>query len=266
MSQLEHESPAIPDDLHPERVAAHLRSRRFGRSLDVRARTGSTNDDARVALDAGAPDGHVVVADHQTAGRGARGRRWHSPPGTDLYFSIAARVALDPSRLPPLTLAVGLGVARALEARGARPVELKWPNDVWIARRKCAGILVEASTRGSTLDGVILGIGIDVNRDAFDEELAAIATSLRLATYERHDRAAVLADVLEAVEVEVDRLVGYGPTPIVQAVEKRLALRGERVRCDDVEGTLLGLAPGGALRLQTDSGPRELLAGTLRPA
>lgn len=254
-----------PPDLEPARIVARLDSSRYGRSLDVRAETGSTNDDARAALEAGAVDGHVVVADRQHAGRGARGRRWHSPGGTDLYLSIVARVPLPPARLPPLTLAVGLGVARAAEALLARAVSVKWPNDVWLERRKCAGVLVEASTIGARLEGAIIGIGLDVNRTELDEELAPIATSLALAAGRTFDRAEVLARLLTAVEVEVDRFVRFGPEPTVQEVEARLALRGERVACDEVEGVLLGLAPSGALRLRTDTGVRQLSAGTLRP-
>lgn len=252
-------------DLDPARVASGLESERYGRSLDVRAETGSTNDDARAALEAGAPDGHVVVADRQSAGRGARGRRWHSPPGTDLYLSIVARVPLEPSRLPPLTLAVGLGVARTVTTLGASGVALKWPNDIWIDRRKCGGVLVEASTRGAALDGVVIGIGVDVNRERFEEEIAPIATSLRRATGRPLDRALVLARLLAEVEREVDRLVRFGPGPTVREVDARLALRGERVACDEVEGVLVGLAPSGALRLRTERGMRELVAGTLRP-
>jgi BirA family biotin operon repressor/biotin-[acetyl-CoA-carboxylase] ligase len=259
------ESHAIPADLGPDLIGAALGSRRYGRSLEVKATTGSTNDDARLALEAGRPDGHVIVADHQSSGRGARGRRWESPAGSDLYFSIAARIPLEPRRLPPVTLAVGLGVARALESLGVEAVELKWPNDVWVAKRKCAGILVEAGTRGATLDGVVIGIGIDVNRQRFDDELADVATSLRLATSRRHARGAVLATVLEAVETEVDRLVRFGPDSVLREVDRRLAMRGEVVACDEVEGTLLGLGSSGAIRIGTATGVRELLAGTLRP-
>ncbi len=257
---------SIPDDLAPDRIARELGTVRYGRSLDVRAETGSTNDDAKRALEAGAADGHVVVADWQRAGRGARGRSWDSPGGTDLYFSIVARVPLAPRQLPPLTLAVGLGVAEAVAPLSPRAsVSVKWPNDVWIDGAKCAGILVEASARGHELEGVVIGVGVDVNRTTFPEELRDVATSLRRATGEALERATVLARVLEAVEAEVDRVVAHGPAPLVRRIGARLALRGRPVRCDDVEGTLLGLAPTGALRLETESGVREVIAGTLRP-
>ncbi len=257
---------SAPADLSAHRVAEALRTRRYGRSLEVREETGSTNDDARAALDAGAPDGHVVVADRQRAGRGARGRAWSSPGGTDLYFSIVARVPVELPRLAPLTLAVGLGVAEAASALAPLSrVEVKWPNDVWLDGRKCAGVLVEASARGATLEGVVVGVGLDVNRERFEGELDGIATSLRRAAGGPFDRAAVLARVLESIEAEVDRFAAHGPGVVVPRVEARLALRGERVVCDEAEGVLLGLAPTGALRLDTGAGVRELIAGTLRP-
>ena len=253
-------------DLIATRVASLLGARRYGRTLDVRMETDSTNDDAREALERGASDGHVVVADHQRRGRGARGRRWDSPAGTDLYLSIAARVPLELSKLPPLTLAVGLGLARAAEMLAPHTdVAVKWPNDLLVDGRKCAGVLVEASARGAMVEGVVIGIGIDVNRVAFDEELATLATSLRLATGQVHDRALVLARALEHVEEEVDRFVERGVAALVPRVDRKLAFRGARARCDDVEGVVLGLAPSGALRIENATGIRDVVAGTLRP-
>ncbi len=253
-------------DLIATNVASRLRARRYGRSIDVRMETDSTNDDAREALERGAPDGHVVVADQQRRGRGARGRRWDSPAGTDLYLSIVARVPLELSKLPPLTLAVGLGLARAAETLAPHTdVAVKWPNDLLIDGLKCAGVLVEASARGTSVEGVVIGIGLDVNRVAFEEELADLATSLRLATGLVQDRATVLARVLDHVEDEVDRFVEHGVSALIPRVDAKLALRGSRVRCDEVEGVVLGLAPTGALRLQTATGIRDVVAGSLRP-
>lgn len=255
----------IPDDLTHARIESALRTRAYGRSLEVLGETGSTNDDARAALERGAPHGHVIVADRQRAGRGARGRTWSSPGGTDLYFSIALRLSIELPKLPPLTLAVGLGIAEAASTLAplAR-VEVKWPNDVTLDGKKHAGVLVEASARGASLEGVVVGVGIDVNRERFDGELEETATSLLLATGAPLDRAAALARVLESIEDEVDRFVAHGAGSIVPRVQARLAMRGERVACDEVEGVLIGLAPSGALRLETERGVRDVVAGTLR--
>jgi len=245
--------------LDAARITERLTTRRLGRSLDVRAETGSTNDDARAAE--GAPDGHVVVADAQTAGRGSHGRTWASPPGTDLYFSIVLREGLLAARLPPLTLAVGLGVARACEAVTGARFTIKWPNDVRHGERKCAGILVESVSAGARVERVVIGIGLDVNREDFGE-LAGVATSLRRVTGAALDRETVLAEALGCVEEEIDRFLRVGPAAIVPRVEARLAWRGEAVECDGMRGTLEGLHDDGALIV----GGRAVVAGTLRRA
>ncbi len=260
------------DDLARESIARLLATQRYGRSLDLRARTGSTNDDARAAAEGGAPDGHVVLADAQDTGRGALGHAWSSPAGTDLYLSIVDRPAVPPRVLPQITLAVGLGVADCVQGFTQRPTLVKWPNDVLVsaadgaAPRKCAGILVETTSSGAQLGAVVIGIGLDVNRAAFEGDLAETATSLAQVCGRTLDRAEVLARLLLEVERWVDRLVHAGGAPIVAALTERLAWRGERVVCGDVRGDLLGVDAGGALRLATTSGVRTLAAGSLRRA
>jgi BirA family biotin operon repressor/biotin-[acetyl-CoA-carboxylase] ligase len=262
-------APSTIADLAPARVAALLRTERFGRSLRVLDVTDSTNDDARGDALGGAPDGHVVIADGQRGGRGSHGRAWASPTGTDLYLSIAARPRVALSSLPQLTLAVGLGVAEAVE-RVLAPhlrarTEVKWPNDVWLLGKKCAGILIEASTTGAELGPVVIGIGLNVNRLHWADELVPIATSLRAARADQAelDRAEVLCALLFAVEAWVDRFALHGGAAVSAALDARLAMRGRRVRCGDAEGTLLGVAASGAIRIATDGGPRELIAGRL---
>jgi BirA family biotin operon repressor/biotin-[acetyl-CoA-carboxylase] ligase len=247
-------------------VQQKLTTARYGRSLELKESTASTNDDARAASLAGAPDGHVVVADAQTRGRGAHGRTWVSPAGQDLYVSIVAHVPVALDQLPPLTLAVGLSVADTLDPYlppGLR-AQVKWPNDVWLDRKKCAGILVEGASQGDRTLPVIIGIGLNVNRHEFPEGLDTEPASLAMFVGETA-RAEVLASLLGHVEAWVDRFVAHGPGPVVESLNARLAMRGEPVRCDDVQGVVDAVQLSGALLLRTESGPRELFAGTLRP-
>lgn len=244
-----------------DQIAEHLRTERFGRSLELRAATGSTNDDARTAADAGAPDGHVVVADTQTAGRGRHGHVWDSPPGLDLYFSIVARTRLAIRDLPPLTLATGLAIAEVAERHAGTAAHVKWPNDVWLDGKKVAGVLVETTTSDDPPVPVI-GVGLNVNRRDFGE-LGESATSLALCAGADLDRGIVLADALAAIERWVDRLVAAGPASVVEALNARLALRGDRVKLDDLEGTLVGVAPSGAVRIHTGEGVVTRTAGQL---
>ncbi|MFK7988738.1 MAG: biotin--[acetyl-CoA-carboxylase] ligase [Sandaracinaceae bacterium] len=251
-------------DLSAEGLAEALGTERYGRSLSVLAETDSTNDDARRAALDGAPDGHVVLADHQRAGRGARGATWSSPAGSDLYLSIVCRAPLPLSALAPLTLAVGLGVVDTVDTRVAQPVQVKWPNDVHIGEKKCAGVLVESLSIGDRVESLVIGIGLDVNRAAFQSELAPIATSLRQATSHTHDRTEVCADLLAHVERWVDRFVSDGAAAVVPSVEARLAWRGEHVDAGGREGVLTGLGPDGSLLIQSGNEVMHVRSGTLR--
>jgi len=253
-------------DLDPGRVAALLGTARLGRSLSIVETTESTNDDARRAAGAGCPDGHVVVADSQSHGRGSRGRTWSSPPGTDLYISAVARLSLPAASMPPLTLVVGLAVAEALEpfVGGAR-LELKWPNDVWVDGKKLVGILVESASSGDRVEPVVIGIGINVNRETFPSDLEVRPTSLRLEAKQRVDRSTVLAALLDRLEVRIDRFAKEGPSEAIAAVNERLALRGQEATCGDIRGWVEQVAPSGALLMRNERGLIECVAGTLRP-
>jgi BirA family biotin operon repressor/biotin-[acetyl-CoA-carboxylase] ligase len=249
-------------------LASALQTQRYGRSIAYRELTGSTNDDARAALDAGAAAGHTVVADAQAAGRGSRGRTWASPPGTDLYLSIVDRLPLPLSELPPLTLAVGLGVAEAVEEllQGTQ-AHVKWPNDVQIRGKKCAGILIEASTGSPSGDAIVIGIGLNVNRAAFPAELADSATSLCLqnARGAPIDRSHALQVLLQRVELRVDAFVRQGAAATVHALTSRLALLGQPARCNERDGIVRGIADSGALLFETANGIEQIIAGRLLP-
>ena len=206
----------------------------------------------------------------------AAGRGWHPGwPGSLCVDRGAA--ARRVHTLPTLTLAVGLGVSNAVDnllraalGSGKRvSSSVKWPNDVWVDRKKIAGVLVEASTVGAETSAVIIGIGLNVNRTHFDDELSMLATSLRLASGRdlAVDREHALSILLAHVERAVDRWSSDGPESIVPEVEARLALRGERVTHDGAAATLLGIASSGAIRLETAEGALvERVSGRLLPA
>jgi BirA family transcriptional regulator, biotin operon repressor / biotin---[acetyl-CoA-carboxylase] ligase len=206
--------------------------------------TDSTNERAKQLAEAGAPHGTLVTADEQEAGRGRQGRAWTAPRGTAVLISVVLR-ELD--ELLPMAAAVA--VAEAVPAKAA----IKWPNDVWIDRRKVAGILVE----GRPQEGwAVVGIGVNVTTQSFPRELADIATSLRLAGHETTP-AALLPDLVAAL----DRWLRAPPEAVLEAWRSRDALKGERVRWSDGEGIADGIDDSGALRVQTGDGPVTLDAG-----
>jgi BirA family transcriptional regulator, biotin operon repressor / biotin---[acetyl-CoA-carboxylase] ligase len=186
----------VTDSLAPERVLPLLTGR-FGRVYRYAERTPSTQR----MLGPGDLEGTVAVADEQTEGRGRLGRSWHAPPGTALLFSTLLIPAVEPARLPELSLVAGGAVAEAIADISGLEPEIKFPNDVLIAGRKVAGILAESSE-----GRVVLGIGVNANQD--DTELPADAqtepTSLRLELGRRVDRAELLAAILSCLELAYD--------------------------------------------------------------
>jgi BirA family biotin operon repressor/biotin-[acetyl-CoA-carboxylase] ligase len=209
--------------------------------------TDSTNERAKLLAVEGAPDGTIVTADEQTAGRGRQGRVWTAPPGSSVLMSLILRELDERHELLPLAAAVA--VCEAIPAEAA----IKWPNDVWIERRKVAGILVE----GRPQEGwAVLGLGVNVTTHEFPPELAEIATSLRNAGIET-SRDQVLDDLVRSLT----NWLGAPPAEVLGAWRGRDALKGEQVRWAAGEGTADGIDDSGALLVQTDDGPVTLDAG-----
>jgi BirA family biotin operon repressor/biotin-[acetyl-CoA-carboxylase] ligase len=211
----------------------------------------------------GCPSGTAIVAEEQTAGYGRHGRAWHSERGAGLYVSIVLRLAIPPDSVPVLSLALGLATAEAIASSTGLACDLRWPNDVLAGEKKCAGILVE--TEGPAF---IAGIGINVNQSAFPDDIAALATSLRLASGHHHSRDQILTSLLESVERLTGILVDQGREAIVEAFSRASSyVQGKRVVVDTMEGVTDGLDPGGFLYLRRPDGARTLiLAGGVRPA
>jgi BirA family transcriptional regulator, biotin operon repressor / biotin---[acetyl-CoA-carboxylase] ligase len=155
-----------------------------GAGIDLPARwledTGSTNSDVLAMARAGAPEWTVLVAGHQTEGRGRLGRSWVEPPGTSLIVSVLLRPGVDPSAAPMLTLAAGLALAEASRSATGLDVGCKWPNDLVVGDRKLAGILAEAAVEGGRLGHVVIGAGLNMSqrREDFPPELRDSATSV----------------------------------------------------------------------------------------
>jgi BirA family biotin operon repressor/biotin-[acetyl-CoA-carboxylase] ligase len=206
--------------------------------------TDSTNERAKELAAAGAPHGTLVTADEQSAGRGRQGRVWTAPARSAVLMSLVTR---RPAATLPLAAAVG--VCDALPAR----CEIKWPNDVWLERRKLAGILVEGRPQE---DWAVLGIGLNVTTEAFPPELAETATSLRLAGID-----ATTDSVLASLVDSLDEWLEAPDEAVLAAWRERDALPGERVRWQGGEGTAAGIDASGALIVETDAGRVTLDAG-----
>jgi BirA family biotin operon repressor/biotin-[acetyl-CoA-carboxylase] ligase len=216
-------------------------------------RFASVESTQRVAT--GEPLGTVVVADEQTAGQGRHGHTWHSEPGTGIYCSVV----LEPT--PLLTLALGIAAVEAIAQATGIHCDIRWPNDLMLDNRKCAGILVQL------IDGrAISGIGINVNQAAFPAELEA--TSLRLHSSRVHDREAIVAALLPAI----DSVTKEDPETILRLFTHASSyVAGRRVTVDQPDGRITGTTAGmdreGHLIVRKDDGTDTLiLAGGVRAA
>jgi len=272
-----------------EEVRAALAGTTFA---DVRwtAETGSTNADVLQLARAGADEGIVLVADHQTAGKGRLGRTWEAPAGASLLLSILTRPArpadasgssgLTPDELFLVSMAVGVAAADATRAATSADIRLKWPNDLVIdtadGTRKLSGILAESIVEGGHVDALVVGIGINVNWPAdLPDELADIAIALNHVAGHEVDRADVLRAFLAGLDAQY-RAIGTaaGKAALLARYRELSATLGRRVRVDlsgeTVVGDAIDLTREGHLLVVDDcpDRPREITAGDvihLRP-
>ena len=234
---------------------------------------GSTNVLAIEAAQAGARSG-VWVADEQTAGRGRGGHGWHSTAGDGLYVSALVTPPLPMTTALTISLATGLAAQAAIaEVTGLR-VDIRWPNDLLVGRRKCGGILVETAVSPG-LDGqpamlryAVIGVGINLNHESFPAEIEAVATSLRRESGERVSREDLLAALLRRLDVEVGLLSVNGAELLERFAGASSWVRGKRVRVDEgggYTGETAGLDNRGFLLVDGDDGLRRtVLSGGVR--
>ncbi|HEY9072498.1 MAG TPA: biotin--[acetyl-CoA-carboxylase] ligase, partial [Desulfobaccales bacterium] len=249
---------AATEKLLPEEVALGLKTRRLLGPVHHFDELASTNDLAKELATRGAPEGTLVVAESQTRGRGRLGRQWDSPPGTGLYVSLLLRPELPPTEMPQITLTTAVAVARAVSRVTGVTPGIKWPNDLLLDGKKLGGILTEMETESDRIRHLVVGLGLNVNNPAFPEELAAIATSLALATGRSYSRVRLLQAWLEEFEELYGRFLAQEFAGILDEWRSLAVTLGQRVTVRQGPRTICGLAlevaPDGALLLETDSG------------
>jgi BirA family biotin operon repressor/biotin-[acetyl-CoA-carboxylase] ligase len=243
-------------------VAAGLRTRYVGQRLRWFDTVGSTNDVARTLAWMGEPEGTVVVAQTQTAGRGRLGREWASPPG-GLWFSVILRPIAAPHDVPMLVLAAGVAASRGIERGCGVRVGLRWPNDLMVGGGKVGGILAEA---GPGLRWVVLGIGVNAN--LAPGSLPGGATSLSAVTGEVVDRATLLRATLTEIETVYEAFRGEDRATVLRQWRDRSTTLGKRVRVHLPSGTYEGVAESldddGALILRLPGGrTKRIVAGEI---
>lgn len=267
-----------PDAVTPSEVLHGLATRTFGRRLEYRESVGSTNDLAKQLARAGAPEGLLVIADEQTAGKGRLGRAWTTPKGSALAMSLVLRPQLPPMQAPRITLVAAVAVAKAVREVTGLQAGIKWPNDLQLAGRKFCGILTEMEAEMERVGFVVCGMGINVNlpREALPDEFRATATSLRAEVGLPVARAPLVRAVMAQFESAYGDLIAGRFDGVLDAWRELSVTLGQPVRVLSVmgepalEGTAEAVDEEGALLVrESASGKlRRVVAGevTLRPA
>src|SRR5262249_31410307 len=186
----------VPDILTPDMLRQPLKGSTFGKRIHHFFKIDSTN---RVALElgqAGEPEGAVVLAEEQTAGRGRAGRSWHSERATGIYMSLLLRPRLAPVQAPLLTMMAGLSARTAIAGATDLELDLKWPNDLMMRGKKVGGILTEMDAEPTQVRFVVVGIGINVNQEKFPADVAGVAASLHVESGKRQSRLEIVVRLL----------------------------------------------------------------------
>lgn len=253
-----------PAGLHPALLEALLLEEPcpFFKSYRLLGEVDSTNSLAEAELSTGREAPFFVLADTQTAGRGRRGRVWHSPSQRNLYLSVALRPQLPPARLQTITLWLGLRMGQFLRERFGLPVTVKWPNDLMLHGRKLAGMLTEARVDAEFTRDLVFGMGLNVNAQAsdFPPELASVATSLALHLGQPVNLTRLAHPVLiKLAEAIQDYFAGAYSDELAHLWPEYDFLRGQQVRTGTVSGVAHGITATGSLRVEREDGSLALL-------
>ncbi len=253
--------------VHPEamynqaEIANGMPTKIMGQHVHFYTSIDTTNNRARELAHEGAPEGTLVVAETQTAGRGRRGRVWESAEGSGIWMSLVLRPEIMPAQASVLTLLCGLAVAEALEEETGLLPQIKWPNDVLINGKKVVGILTEMDCEMTQVHFVIPGIGINVNTKEFPPELADIATSLYLESGKSFSRSRLVHAVMAKIEKHyMEFLHTKSFAVLLVAYRKRCMTLGKEV---EVRGTktflaqALDVTEGGELLVRNLSNDKE---------
>lgn len=254
-----------PETMYNKReLEQGLKTKTMGQSIYFYEETDTTNNRARELAQEGAPEGTLVVAEKQTAGRGRRGKVWESPLGTGIWMSLVLRPQIMPAEASVLTLLCGLATAEAIEAETGLSAGIKWPNDILINGKKAVGILTEMDCEMSQVHFVIPGIGINVNTASFPPEIVDIATSLYLECGKTVSRRRLVHKVLERLEEHYETFLRTGSfTAMLEDYRKHCITLGKEVHVLGREpffAEALDITPEGELLVRrADNGKEEVV-------
>jgi BirA family biotin operon repressor/biotin-[acetyl-CoA-carboxylase] ligase len=254
----------------PEMLRERLPSSIFTREVHYVRVLGSTNSYIKELAKRGKAEGTLVITERQTRGKGRLGRKWHSPSGVNLLFSVLFRTPLSVDRVFSLTMITSISLVDAIwEVTGLRTT-IKWPNDIYCNGRKTAGILTEFSAQNTEIEYAAVGTGLNVNWDIHSRpELAGIATSLMNEVGHPVSRVALLAGVLETLERNYERLLVGDDAFIRDRWNRHSMVIGKEVLIDpegeNKRAQVTGIDGNGALLVEEANGTaRSVICGDVQ--
>lgn len=260
-----------PDLLTPSEVKPLLRTKWVGKTIHHFHTIDSTNSKAYQLALSGAREGEVVVAESQDQGRGRMGRRWFSPPFSNLHLSVILRPNIPPHQASLITLMAAVATADAIHRFSSLSPVIKWPNDILLSGRKVAGLLNEIHSETDRIHFVILGIGVNLNvdRKMFPKEIRTIATSLKEEMGVTISRKNFLQCLLQELERWYEVFLKKGGTPVLKAWRDRAMIEGREIKVTSfgeiVTGMAVDIDSDGALILETKKGERKrVVAGDIK--
>ncbi|MBZ0167119.1 MAG: biotin--[acetyl-CoA-carboxylase] ligase [Candidatus Omnitrophica bacterium] len=243
-----------PDLMLPREVLYGLNTEVMGRRVIHHPAIASTMDHAFQLGVENEPEGTVVCAETQTRGRGRMERRWTSPKGKGLYFSLILRPALLPTDAAKMTLFSAVAVCEALRVQTGLDVHIKWPNDLLINRKKVAGILTELSAEMDRVRFIVIGLGLNVN--TAKRQLPSSATSLKLELGTSVSRVEVMQAILRRLDAWYAVFAQQGFVPVIRRWRELSSTLGQEIRIGNITGTAVDLDEHGGLIVQDENGKR----------
>lgn len=245
-----------PDLMNEVKLQSIRKTKWMGQEIKYFESIDSTNVRAKQLAEEGYPNGTLVVADQQTAGRGRRGRAWESPKGNSIFMTFLLKPEISPNNASMITLVAALAIAKAISEITGEEAKIKWPNDIVVNGKKVCGILTEMSAQFDYINHIVVGIGINVNTEQFPEEIEHMATSLKLEYQKNFQRANIIESVLEHFEEEYEKyLETQDLSALVNDYNRLLVNKGNVVKVLDpkepFEGKAMGITPTGELIVDT---------------
>jgi len=254
-----------PDILSASEIISGLTTKTMGREVHCYEELGSTNDQGRMLAEQGAPDGTLVIAEMQNAGKGRMGRKFFAPPGSGIWMSLILKPEIPPVDASMITLIGAMAVQKTLKSFDLDS-GIKWPNDLVIDRKKVTGILTEMSAGPDQVNYIVIGIGINVNMKSFPEELKENAISMAMASGKNYHRAEIIQQVMKNFEDTYRIFLKEGSLAFLQKdYNESLVHMNKEISVHEIRRVWKGISRGiderGELIVSTEDGDTLVRSG-----